>query len=58
MMAGTMSYCKWRNSLSDLYDIKRRLDETYSPNDVDGDEERKAYDQVIELIAELAENYA
>ena len=57
-MAGTMSYCKWRNSLSDLHDIKRRLDETYSPDDVEFEEERKAYDRILELIAELAENYA
>jgi hypothetical protein len=53
-----MSYCKWRNSLSDLYDIKRRLDETYSPDDVEGVEERKAYDELIELIGRLAEDYA
>lgn len=56
-MAGTMGYCKWRNSLNDLYDIKRRLDETYSPDDVEGEEERKAYDRVLKLIAQLAEDY-
>jgi hypothetical protein len=56
MMAGTMGYCKWQNSLTDLHDIKRRLDETHCLYDIGSAKEREAYDRVIALIRELADD--
>lgn len=56
-MARTMGYCKWRNSLSDLLDIKQRLDETHSVDDIQTEAERAAYTRVLELIHEIAETY-
>lgn len=56
-MAGSMEYCQWRNSLIDMHDIRRRLDDTYSPDDIRTEEEREAYENVLEMCRKIADDF-
>jgi hypothetical protein len=48
-----LSYCRFRNTLSDLQDCYDNID-----NDIESSEEKRARQRLIELCMNIAEEYA
>ena len=49
---GNMSYCRFRNTLQDLFDCYDAMDES-----LEDDEEEKARNRMIELCGQIAKEY-
>jgi hypothetical protein len=47
-----LSYCRFRNTLSDLQDCYDNMD-----NDIESSEEKRAREKIIKLCKEIADDY-
>ena len=56
-MARSMHYCEWRNSLIDMRDIRDRLNEIHSPDQIENKEELEAYEKVIEMCRQIGDDF-
>ena len=52
-----MSYCRFRNTLIDLRDCHEALSEMNDPNTELSGEELKAFERMVRLCREIADNY-